>query len=156
MNRYANHYDLEEKRKKLMKVFDKNTQLLSDEMNFLFDSKAGFVVLSIGSFEKAVNSVNMLVEDFRSECNEFIEIKSNEKLFNNQSFDISSKIFKLIINKSELLTLTPSQLIQLNSYSFLYLVLTLGDPCGIMNRGNEYLFVTRKDSKDYLNFDPNI
>jgi hypothetical protein len=153
---YLNHYDNEEKSKKIMKLFEKKMVLLKDEMNFLFDSKAGFVVLSIGSFAKAINSMNKLMEDFGSECNEYIEVKSNEKIFNDQKFEISSKIYKLMINKSELLTLSPAQLVHLNSYSFLYIVLSLGDPCGIMNRGNEYLFVAKKDSNQYLNFNFNF
>jgi hypothetical protein len=153
---YLNHLDQEEKSKKVMKLFEKKMVVLKDEMNFLYDNKAGFVVLSIGSFAKAINSMNKLMEDFGSECNDYIEIKSNEKMFNDQKFDISSKIYKLMINKSELLTLSPAQLVHLNSYSFLYIVLSLGDPCGIMNRGNEYLFVAKKDSNQYLNFNLNI
>ena len=152
----VNRLDVFENSKVVYKLFEKKTLIIKDEMNFLFDSKSGFVINSSGSIRKVMFAISQHLELFGSDSNDFIEIKSNERVFNSQSFDISSKIYNLVLMKNQILNFNFAEIEKLEKYSFLYLVLTVGDPCGIMNRGNEYLFLAKRNESNIFNFNLKI
>ena len=58
--------------------------------------------------------------------------------------------------KNQILNFNFAEIEKLEKYSFLYLVLTVGDPCGIMNRGNEYLFLAKRNESNIFNFNLKI
>jgi hypothetical protein len=77
----VNRLDVFENSKVVYKLFEKKTLIIKDEMNFLFDSKSGFVINSSGSIRKVMFAISQHLELFGSDSNDFIEIKSNERVF---------------------------------------------------------------------------
>jgi hypothetical protein len=132
-------------------ILNKNCKILTENSVFLVNSKSGFIISCIGSINKVVEAVK--IEYQESQMNDafvpFIELISLIRVFDEQKFDPCSRNFKMIITKEQFLALFSNEIYQLNSlylnnFSFLYFIETSGDPCGIMNRTNEIIFISSR------------
>jgi hypothetical protein len=113
---------------------------------FLCGPKVGFIILENGGITEIINAMKIEYDNQIQfdNLNPMIELISLDKLFDCQKYDINSNIFKGSISKEEfILSLVFYPVI--NECSILYLIEVAGDPCGIMNRCNEFLFFVEKN-----------
>lgn len=140
----------------LNEIFNENNFTVKSESVFLNSAKSGFIISKIGNFEEIIKAVKLEWQEFYNE-NSFqkIEIISFDKIFNFQKIDTNSREFKGELEKPLLINIFNSSFWQDNKYtnlnlidfSFLYLIETSGDPCGIMNRNREFIFAVSKKQK---------
>lgn len=120
-------------------ILESNNQILKKGHVYLTAPKLGFVIAGIGSASDIKNAVKEEYSTFCENFNHYIEINSHEKVFEDQRLDPNSKIFKLTMPKEQFLILN---IVDLESkYSFLYLIKTNGDPCGVMNRVYDSIYL---------------
>ena len=145
--------------------FLQNNNILTEKSVYLFDTKAGMNILSIGGVEKLIQSLldESSLNENHINLNQGIDIISFDKIIDEQiacniktnqnnstisnNDSVYYKITKSRIDLTEILLqseLTEKDGSLDSKYSFLYLILTFGDPCGIMNRGQEIVLVAKK------------
>jgi len=152
----------------LFKAFKDNNFILRSESVFLNSAKSGFIVSKIGCFEEVMKAIKIEFQEFSNAETQSgkIEFISFDKFFEFQKLDLNSREYKGEIDKNSLFN---SQGIFQKSFfchnknnknensnfsadiksefSFLYLIETSGDPCGIMNRQREVVFAVSKRKK---------
>lgn len=138
----------------LFDIFNNNNLILKSGSVFLNSNKSGFIVSKIGTFEEVKRAVEDELKEFlHNENSHFskIEIISQDKVFDFQILDVNSREYKGVMTKSSFFHFFMECKMEtqswLEDYCMLYLIETSGDPCGIMNRNQEYILVASKKKK---------
>jgi hypothetical protein len=142
--------------------FKQNNFIVKNECVFLNSAKSGFIVSKIGSFEEILKAIKFEFQEFFNADTQSgkIEFISFDKFFEFQKLDLNSREFKGEIDKNWLFNsqgIFHKNFLSLENFdnffknpkdfSCLYLIETSGDPCGIMNRLKEIVFVVSKTKK---------
>jgi hypothetical protein len=119
-------------------LLKENNTIIVPGSVFLSSSKSGYIIPATGSYEDMIRYMEKDYKTYGEGFNSTVCLICNQRLLRSMKYDNYSKTYKTIIPKEVFYTECKHLM---NCCDMAYFVELAGDPCGVMTRPNDAIFV---------------